>query len=243
VSRDLILVLRVVRCERRTSLTVNANRWHALPMASTLRSCWRRDAHRGGRSRSRPLPRMPSRTVAAGPTCGALVTAVISSPDLGVFAVTAAAPGLRRGHIICSGVLAVAAVTAVGVSCPGPARWLVRRVRLKASRAHWSALRRRLIAAGRNGPGRPDGWAFWVTVKAPIVRTRDGQGLPRWPGRRGGDCRVARIAQAPGRPASGSIPPAPGSPARGRGPVRGQRARALGLRRAHQAEDATAGPR
>jgi hypothetical protein len=32
VSRDLILVLRVVRCERRTSLTVNANCWHALPM-------------------------------------------------------------------------------------------------------------------------------------------------------------------------------------------------------------------
>src|SRR5216683_3239964 len=43
--------------------------------ASTLRSCWRRDAHRGGRSRSRRLPRMPSRTVAAGPTCGARVTA------------------------------------------------------------------------------------------------------------------------------------------------------------------------
>src|SRR5262249_16528186 len=37
--------------------------------ASMLRSCWRRDVH--GRSRSRRLPRMPSRTVAAGPTCGA----------------------------------------------------------------------------------------------------------------------------------------------------------------------------
>src|SRR6266480_5491129 len=44
--------------------------------ASTLRPCWRRDAHRGDRSRSRRLPRMPSRTVAAGPTCGARVTAV-----------------------------------------------------------------------------------------------------------------------------------------------------------------------
>ncbi len=27
-----MLVLRVVRCERRTSLTVNAGCWHALPM-------------------------------------------------------------------------------------------------------------------------------------------------------------------------------------------------------------------
>jgi hypothetical protein len=46
--------------------------------------------------------------------------AVISSPDLGVFAVTAAGPGSRRGHVICSGVLAVAAVAAAGISCPGP---------------------------------------------------------------------------------------------------------------------------
>jgi hypothetical protein len=67
-----------------------------------------------------------------------------------------------------------------------------------------------------------------------------GRGSRAGQGRRGGDCRVARIAQAPGRPASGSIPPAPELPARGRGPVRGQRARALGLRRAHQAEDAPA---
>jgi hypothetical protein len=34
--------------------------------------------------------RLPSRTVAAGPTCSAQVAAVISSPDLGVFAVAAA---------------------------------------------------------------------------------------------------------------------------------------------------------
>jgi hypothetical protein len=43
--------------------------------------------------------------------------AVISSPILGVFAVTAAGPGLRRGHVIYSGVFAVAAVTAAGVPC------------------------------------------------------------------------------------------------------------------------------
>jgi hypothetical protein len=49
----------------------------------------------------------------------ARVAAVISSPDLGVFAVTAAGPGPRRGHVICSGVFAVAAVAAAGISCPG----------------------------------------------------------------------------------------------------------------------------
>jgi hypothetical protein len=38
------------------------------------------------------------------------------SRDLGVFAVNAAGPGLRRGHVIYSGVLAVAAVAAVVVS-------------------------------------------------------------------------------------------------------------------------------
>ena len=43
--------------------------------------------------------------------------AVISSPNWGVFAVTAAGPGLRRGHVIYSGVFAVAAVTAAAVPC------------------------------------------------------------------------------------------------------------------------------
>src|ERR1017187_2482295 len=47
---------------------------------------------------------------------GARVTAVISSPFLVIFAVIAAGPGLRRGRVICSGVLAVAAVTAAGLS-------------------------------------------------------------------------------------------------------------------------------
>ena len=42
-----------------------------------------------------------------------LITLVISSPNLGVFAVIAAGPGLRRGHVIYSGVSAVGAVAAV----------------------------------------------------------------------------------------------------------------------------------
>src|SRR6266568_4873307 len=50
----------------------------------------------------------------------ARVPAVISSRDLGVFAVNAAGPGLRRGHVIYSGVLAVAAVAAVVVSWRWP---------------------------------------------------------------------------------------------------------------------------
>ena len=41
-----------------------------------LRPCSRRGAHRGGRIRNRRLPAISSRTVAAGPTCGARVTAV-----------------------------------------------------------------------------------------------------------------------------------------------------------------------
>lgn len=55
---------------------------------------------------------------------------VISSPILGVFAVAAAGPEPRRGHVICSGVFAVAAVTAAGVLLPG-SPWLARRVRLR----------------------------------------------------------------------------------------------------------------
>ena len=47
-------------------------------------------------------------------------SAVISSPNLGVFAVTAAAFEPRRGHVIYSGVLAVTAVVTAVVSRPGP---------------------------------------------------------------------------------------------------------------------------
>ena len=55
------------RHSRRTSAAGMTGQW-----ASALRSCWRRNAHRGARSsRSLRLPRMPQRTVAAGTTCGA----------------------------------------------------------------------------------------------------------------------------------------------------------------------------
>ena len=46
---------------------------------------------------------------------------LISSSFLGVFSVTAGGSGLRRGHVTCSGVLAVAAVRAAAVSRGGPA--------------------------------------------------------------------------------------------------------------------------
>src|SRR5262249_6360369 len=94
---------RVVRCERPTSLTADADRWHARPMGfhATL-SCWRRDAYRGGRSRSRRLSRMPLRTVAAPLTGGAQVTAwcvrlvvcqvVWTAPDEGILRASAERP-------------------------------------------------------------------------------------------------------------------------------------------------------
>ena len=63
------------RHSRRTPAAGMPGQW-----ASTLRSC-RRNAHRGGRSRSRPLPQMPSRTVAAGPNCGARATAYGGKSD------------------------------------------------------------------------------------------------------------------------------------------------------------------
>ena len=69
----------VARCERRTSLPANAVCWHAGQWASPLRSCWRLDARRGDCSRNRRLPAMSSRTVAAGPTCGARVTDLSAS--------------------------------------------------------------------------------------------------------------------------------------------------------------------
>jgi hypothetical protein len=61
-----------------------------------------------------------SRSVTSALVISARSAAVISSPDLGVFAVNAAGPGLRWGQVICSGVFAVAGVIAAGVSwsCP-----------------------------------------------------------------------------------------------------------------------------
>jgi hypothetical protein len=77
-------------------------------------------------------------------------------PISGVFAVTAAGPGLRRGHVIYSGVFAVAAVTAAGVPC------LVRSLACPASsaeapRAHWSASRRRPVLPDSGWPALEPG--------------------------------------------------------------------------------------
>ena len=64
-------VLRVVRRERRTSLTASPGCWHAYPVASPPCSPWHRDPHLGGSSRRMAVPRLTSRTVTAGPGCGA----------------------------------------------------------------------------------------------------------------------------------------------------------------------------
>src|SRR6266700_6320903 len=68
-------VLRIIRRECRTSLSANRGCWHAPPMSvsATLTlapgcSPWRLRPALGG-------TRLPSRTVAAGPTCGAQVAA------------------------------------------------------------------------------------------------------------------------------------------------------------------------
>ena len=115
---------------------------------------------------------VPSRTVASEPICSAR-TAVISSPILAVFAVIAAGSGPRRGHVICSDVFAVAAVTAAGVMFwSTPARW-TRTAR--APRPRWPAP----VGAWCCRAGDGSSWAgraFRVTVVAPIVRTRYEQG-------------------------------------------------------------------
>jgi hypothetical protein len=100
-----------------------------------------------------------------------LLTLVISSPISGVFAVTAAGPGLRRGHVIYSGVFAVAAVTAAGVPC------LVRSLACPASsaeapRAHWSASRRR--------PVLPD--SGWLALEPGELGVPDDRRAPGRPG-------------------------------------------------------------
>ena len=169
---------------------------------------------------------------------------VISSPNWGVFAVTAAAPGPRRGHVIYSGVLAVAAVTAVGVFWSWSTPWLARRVRLGASRARWSApvggslLLGRDILPGRGGrlsvPGDGHGsdrpgprWAG-----APLARRSRGGGSRGHPHRRHRSAWPAaryRLRR--------DHPPAAGEP------LCSQLARALGLQRAHHVEDVPAGRR
>ena len=73
--------------------------------------------------------------------------AVISSPILAVFAVTAAGSRPRRGHVTCSGVFAVAAVTAAGVVFwSTPARWTRSAASVATSLVN---SRRRLVLLGR----------------------------------------------------------------------------------------------
>jgi len=164
--------------------------------------------------------------------------AVISSPISGVFAVTAAGPGLRRGHVIYSGVFAVAAVTAAGVprlvrslACPASSA--------EASRARWSASRRRLVLRiADDSRSSPASWAFRMTVVLRVVPARHDE--QRLCGREASWRRLPRppaTAQALKRLASGSALFLDGITAGG------QVARRPGLQRAHHAGYAPAGPR
>jgi hypothetical protein len=140
--------------------------------------------------------------------------AVISSPDLGVFAVTAAGPEPRRGHVICSGVFAVAAVTAADVPAWSTS-WLARRVPGRPELADQlyvggcAAGQRMVLRSSR---------ASQVTVVVRIIRA------PRWAGLRGQPGGVVAAA-APATPralkclATGSVPSRAGITACGREPL------------------------
>jgi hypothetical protein len=93
-------------------------------------------------------------------------------------------------------------------------------------------------------PGEPGGRAFRVTTP------RSDRPDPRWArgSRAGQGASWRRLPRRPhragtGRPASGSRPPARGSPACGRGNRSAVSPPTLGLRRPRHAEDAPAGPR
>src|SRR5260370_34537582 len=102
-------VTRVIRREHRTSLTANLGCWHARPMSvsATLtlalgRSPWRLRSALAAR-------RLPSRTVAPGPTQGTQVSAAMRGqaavgplPDLGSER-TLCRAGLNRSESECFG--------------------------------------------------------------------------------------------------------------------------------------------
>ena len=146
----------------------------------------------------------------------------ISSPNLGVFAVTAADPGPRLGHIIYSGVFAVAAVTAAGV-ISGPLR-LAGRGPLRAPRPRWPAPVGGWRCRGR-GRGRLElgGPSVPVTGAALIVRSRHRLGLRGSSGGGGRPCRAATEAlgqrldtdRAADHPPAAGIAPRPASRALG----------------------------
>ena len=60
------------RHSRRASVAAMPIQWASPPC-----SPWHRDPHLGGSSRRMAVPRLTSRTVTAGPGCGARVTAVL----------------------------------------------------------------------------------------------------------------------------------------------------------------------
>ena len=96
---------------------------------------------------------------------------------------------------------------------------LARRVRLRASRARWSAPVGAWLLLGRDCSGRAGRLSVPGDGHGSDRPDPRWAGAPRWPGSAVAATAAARTAQAPERLASGSIPPAPGSPACGRGTV------------------------
>jgi len=94
---------------------------------------------------------------------------------------------------------------------------LARRVRLRASRARWSAPVGAWLLLGRDCPGRAGRLSVPGDGHGSDRPDPRWAGASRWPGSAVAATAAARTAQAPERLASGSIPPAPGSPACGRG--------------------------
>jgi hypothetical protein len=195
-------------------------------------------------SRSARALRAASRSTGRTRVVLAARTAVISSPNLGVFAVTAAGPGLRRGHVICSGVIAVAAVAAAGVSC-------------LVQSACWTGGRgARRDLAGSQFPsalGRDRQGPAPVELGA-AASQGDGRGCGRPDPRRdralrrpGGAVAAAAAAAGTARhrsawPACRYRPRRDHAPATGNRVEAGSSARSA-LQRAHHAQDPPAGPR
>jgi hypothetical protein len=129
-------------------------------------------------------------------------------PHFGCLRCNTAGPGPRRGHVICSAVFAVAAVTAAGVPpCPGsrPAR-ASSGESVATSLIAFSSTRG--CCQARDGSGQVGSCAFRVAVTAPIAWILTGQGSAA---PRGGLWRRQRVARTPEGLASGSLPPVPGS--------------------------------
>jgi hypothetical protein len=115
--------------------------------------------------------------------------------------------------VICSGVPAVAAVTAAGLSWSAPAYRMSSAARVPSS----PALPSTPGADGqRTAPGERADRAFRMTVVAAIVRIHDGHELCAGRGRHGAGGRFKCAGQAPKLVASSSIPPGPDCPSAAR---------------------------